>query len=141
MVIFRNSITLTSGNLSIATNSITSTDTDGNINITPDGTGDINLSADTITVGDSNLEATISSNGNGILKLKTGGSNQDIILHPDGTGSVQTFGGIKFNANNDYVLLKSSSASFRNIRFNITINRWNIRTSITNGWKWWIKFW
>ena len=48
--------TLTSGNISITNNSITSTDTNGNISITPNGNGDISLSADTIAVGDSDSE-------------------------------------------------------------------------------------
>ena len=58
-------------------------------------------------------KAIVSSNGSNSIKIITGGGNSDIILDPDGLGSVQACGGIKFNAvgsnDNDYVLLKSNS--------------------------------
>ena len=84
------------------TNSGTITITDGaggNIILTPNGTGDVVLAADTVTVGDSGAAATISSNGAGNLTLQTGsgttgtitmtdGANGNITLTPNGTGDV-----------------------------------------------------
>ena len=54
---------ITVGNISLASNAITSTDTDGNIALTPNGAGDVQLDADTVRVGDSNANATITTNG------------------------------------------------------------------------------
>jgi hypothetical protein len=88
------------GNLDVNGNSIVST-SNGNINITPNGTGDILLNADSIRVGDSNVDATIASNGTGDLILTTNqgaasqgviriydGSNANIELTPHGRGAV-----------------------------------------------------
>ena len=83
----------------------------GNITLTPNGTGDVVAAADTLTVGDSGAAATINSNGAGTLTLTTGGasdlilntnggtnagtvtltdgSNGDMTLAPDGTGRVK----------------------------------------------------
>jgi len=72
----------------------------GNIELEPNGTGDVQLNADTIRVGDSNANATITTNGTGDLILSTnGGTNSgvitildgldnDITIVPAGTGKV-----------------------------------------------------
>ena len=71
----------------------------GNVVISPNGTGDVQLDADTVRVGDSNAAANIASNGNNNLILKTGnattgtmqitdGANGNITLAPNGTGFV-----------------------------------------------------
>ncbi len=87
-------------NINIATNTISSTDTNGNITLTPNGTGDVILSTDTVQVGDSNATATITTNGTGNLVLNTNngtnagtltlanGANGVITLDPNGTGNV-----------------------------------------------------
>ena len=103
-------------NLLLDGNSITSTDTNGNVSITPNGTGDVNLGADTVVVGDSNATATITSNGTGDLVLSTNGgtdsgtititdaANNDISLAPNGTGNV--------NLQADSVVAGDSNADF-----------------------------
>lgn len=70
------------------------------ISITPNGTGDIQLNADTIRVGDNNADATITTRGTGDLTLSTNegtnagtilladGANGDISITPNGTGQV-----------------------------------------------------
>ncbi len=97
-------------NLSLNGNTIASTDTNGNIVIAPNGTGDVQLDADTVRVGDSGAAATLTSNGAGALTVTTGGAadltlstnsgttsgtitiangaNGNITLTPDGTGDV-----------------------------------------------------
>lgn len=89
---------LDTDNIRIDNNTISSTDTNGNISIVPNGTGDIHLDADTIRVGDANSNVIISSNGTGNLTLETNGgtnsgtiviaqgTNGDISLTPHGTG-------------------------------------------------------
>ncbi len=78
--------------------SITSA-SNGNVVIAPNGTGDVQLDADTVRVGDDNAAANIASNGDNDLILKTGnsttgtmqitdGSNGNITLAPNGTGFV-----------------------------------------------------
>ena len=87
-------------NININGNTISSTDTNGDIIIITNGTGDIDLVADTIQVGDSNATATITTNGTGNLILNTNngtnagtltlanGANGAVTLAPNGTGSV-----------------------------------------------------
>ena len=87
-------------NITIDGNTISSTDTDGNITLAPNGDGDVQLDADTVRVGDNNANATITTNGTGDLILNTNagsssgsitiadGSAGDITISPDGTGSV-----------------------------------------------------
>lgn len=72
----------------------------GNIEITPNTTGDVYLNADTVRVGDSGAAATITSNGAGNLVLNTNagtnsgsitigqGTNGNISLACNGTGVV-----------------------------------------------------
>ena len=88
-----------SANLDVNGNSITST-SNGNVVIAPNGTGDVQLDADTVRVGDSNADATITTNGTGDLTLSTNGgtnsgtiaiadgTNGNISVTPSGTGSV-----------------------------------------------------
>ena len=72
-------------NIDIDGNTISSTDTNGNISIVPNGTGDILLSADTVTIGDSDANATLTTNGTGDLILNTNsGTNSGSITIADG---------------------------------------------------------
>ena len=82
------------------TNTILGNSTDTAIAITPNGTGDVQLNADTIRVGDQNSNVTITSYGTGDLILNTNegtnsgaitiqdGVDNDITLMPNGTGKV-----------------------------------------------------
>ena len=73
-------------NLGFDGNTISSTDTNGNINIVPNGTGDVFVTADTTIVGDPNGDATITTNGTGDLTLSTNsGTNSGTIVIADGT--------------------------------------------------------
>lgn len=59
--------------------------TDGHVNLTPNGTGDVRLNTDTVRVGDSNADATITTNGTGDLTLNTNsGTNSSYITIEDG---------------------------------------------------------
>ena len=86
-------------NLNLAGNTISSTDANGNIVLAPNGTGDVQVDADTLRVGDSGVDATIQSNGNADLILKTGaattgqvtladGANGNLTVALNGTGQV-----------------------------------------------------
>ena len=87
------------GNLNVGSSSLVST-SNADINITPDGTGNVNLSTDTVRVGGSNENAIITTNGTGDLTLSTNsgtnsgtiliadGANSNITLDPNGTGKV-----------------------------------------------------
>lgn len=82
------------------TNAITGVTVNGDIVITPNGTGDVDLVADTVVIGDLNASATLSTNGTGDLVLNTNlgsnsgsitianGLNGNITLAPNGTGDV-----------------------------------------------------
>jgi len=77
-------------NISIDTNTIASTNTDGNIVIAPNGTGDVQLNADTIRVGDSGATAVITSNGAGDLALDTNGGTDSgsIVIQNGASGNI-----------------------------------------------------
>ena len=87
-------------NININGNTISSTDTNGNITIAPDGTGDVLLTADTVQLGDNSQPATLTTNGTGNLVINTNngtnagsitlanGTNGNITFAPNGTGNV-----------------------------------------------------
>jgi len=73
-------------NININGNTISSSNTNGNIDISPNGTGDINLGADTVVVGDSNTQSIVTTNGTGNLLLSTNaGTNSGNIVIVQGT--------------------------------------------------------
>ena len=87
------------GNLDVNGNDIVSA-SNANIDIIPNGTGDVNLGADTVMVGDNNSNATITTQGTGDLTLSTNsgtnsgtvtiadGANGNISITPNGSGKV-----------------------------------------------------
>ena len=94
---------VTAGNITVGVatdNTIASTNVNGDILIVPNGTGDVDLVADTVQIGDANATATLTTNGTGDLVLNTNngtnagtitltqGTNGNIALAPNGTGIV-----------------------------------------------------
>jgi hypothetical protein len=91
------------GDLDVVTYDIVST-ANRDIDIIPNGTGDINLGADAVQVGDNDANATITTQGTGDLILNTNngtnagnitlldGANGAITLTPNGTGVVDVAG-------------------------------------------------
>jgi len=87
------------GDLDVVTYDIVST-SNRDIDIIPNGTGDINLGADAVQVGDNDANATITTQGTGDLILNTNngtnagnitlldGANGNINLAPNGTGEI-----------------------------------------------------
>jgi len=88
------------GNLDLVTHNIITT-SNRSINLIPNGTGDVNLSADTVKIGDADANATITTNGTGDLILNTNsgtnsgtitiadGANGLISIAPNGSGTFQ----------------------------------------------------
>jgi hypothetical protein len=91
------------GDLDVVTYDIVST-SNRDIDIIPNGTGDVNLGADTVQVGDNNANATITTQGTGDLILNTNngtnagnitlldGANGNITITPNGSGSTVVSG-------------------------------------------------
>jgi len=111
------------------TNSGTVTITDGaneDIDITPNGTGDVNLGADTVQVGDNNADATITTQGTGDLTLNTNnGSSAGSIKLLDGAN-----GNIEFT-NNGTGVVKFNDAAYcpeANLTFDATQD-WDVQAS------------
>ena len=87
------------GDLDMVTYDIVTT-SNRDIDIIPHGTGDVNLGADTVQVGDNDADATITTQGTGDLILNTNngsssgnitladGANGNIKLSPNGTGEI-----------------------------------------------------
>ena len=111
------------GDLDVNGNDIVST-SNANIDIVPNGTGDVTLQADTVQVGDSNADVAITTNGTGDLTLSTNsgtnsgtieiedGANNDIVITPNGTGDV-VLDGLKYpqaDGSADQVLKTDGSA-------------------------------
>ena len=90
------------GNLDVNGQDIVST-SNADIDIIPNGTGDINLGADTVQIGDNNANATLTTQGTGDLILNTNnGTNSGNITIADGAnGNIDVTtngtGLIKFN--------------------------------------------
>lgn len=92
-------------NLKLDGNTLSSTNTNGNVVLAPNGDGDVQLDADTVRVGDSNNDVTITTNGTGDLTLNTNsgtdsgsieiqdGANTNIIITADGTGKLELANG------------------------------------------------
>lgn len=119
------------GDLDVNTYKLIST-SNGNIELAPNGTGDVYLTADTVRIGDSNANATVTTNGTGDLILNTNaGSNSgsitiedaangDIVLAPNGTGRVEILGttsnsaGLRFyedaDSGTNFALVQAPSA-------------------------------
>jgi len=99
-------ITTSGGNLRLDSNSGTNSGSiilysgvNGNIELEPNGTGDVWLRSDTVVMGDDNATTTITTSGAGDLVLNTAngatasgnitvtqGANANITLTPNGTG-------------------------------------------------------
>jgi hypothetical protein len=87
------------GNLDVNGNDIVST-SNADIDIIPNGTGDVNLGADAVQIGDNDANATLTTQGTGDLILNTNngtnagtvtladGASGAITLTPNGTGVV-----------------------------------------------------
>jgi hypothetical protein len=90
------------GNLDVNGQDIVST-SNADIDIIPNGTGDVNLGADTVQIGDNNANATLTTQGTGDLILNTNnGTNAGNITLEDGANGHIQFttngtGAIKFN--------------------------------------------
>ena len=111
------------------TNSGTVTITDGaneDIDITPNGTGDVNLGADTVQVGDNDADATITTQGTGDLILNTNnGTNAGKITLLDGAN-----GNIEFT-NNGTGVVKFNDAAYcpeADLTFDATQD-WDVQAS------------
>ncbi len=88
------------GDLDVNGQDIVST-SNADIDIIPNGTGDVNLGADTVQVGDNDADATITTQGTGDLILNTNngtnagnitladGANGNIDLTTNGTGAIK----------------------------------------------------
>ena len=90
------------GDLDVNGNDIVST-SNADIDIIPNGTGDVNLGADTVQIGDNDANATLTTQGTGDLILNTNnGTNAGNITLEDGANGHIQFttngtGTIKFN--------------------------------------------
>ena len=115
------------GDLDVNGNDIVST-SNANIDIVPNGTGDVTLQADTVQIGDNNADATLTTQGTGDLTLNTNGgtnsgaiviqdgANNNITITPNGSGNIVldglTFPNADGNANEALVTNGSGTLSF-----------------------------
>ena len=99
--------TLKVDNLQLDANAITSTDTNGNITITPHGTGSVSIDGLTYPTADGSSGQLLKTNGSGVLSFVTG------YVHPNHSGEVtSTADGATVIADNvvDEANLKVSNA-------------------------------
>ena len=108
------------GNLDVVTYDIVST-SDRDIDIIPNGTGDVNLGADTVQVGDNNANATVTTQGTGDLILNTNngtnsgtitiadGVDGNINIAPNGSGEVQAGGSVVKNAGTETIFIPAQA--------------------------------
>ena len=91
------------------------------IDIIPNGAGDVNLGADTVQVGDNNADATITTQGTGDLILNTNngtnagtitladGVDGDINVVPNGSGELQVGGAVVKNAGLETIFVPTAA--------------------------------
>jgi len=91
------------GDLDLHTYDLVTTD-NRNIDIIPHGTGDVNLSTDTVKIGASGEDVIVTTNGTGDITLSTNagtnsglvkildGANQNIEITPNGSGKINLDG-------------------------------------------------
>ena len=92
----------------LAAISTSTTDSNIDINVTPLGTGNVNLLGDTVQCGDLNADATVTTNGTGDLILNTNnGTNAGDITLVDGAN-----GNIEFTNNGTGVVKFNDAAYF-----------------------------
>ena len=106
------------GDLDVNGNDIVSAG-NADVSIIPGGTGDVNLGADTVQVGDNNADATITTQGTGDLILNTNngsssgsitiadGASGNINIAPNGTGAVQAGGNLVKNVGTETIFIPS----------------------------------
>ena len=106
------------------------TTSNGNIVLAPNGTGDVQVDADTLRVGDANADATITTNGTGDLTLNTNsgsdsgtfviadGANGDITVTPNGTGQFIVSG--NFTINGGSIVFEGATANEHETTFAVT---------------------
>jgi len=103
-----------------------SSDSNIDINITPAGTGNVNLSADAVQIGDNNANATLTTQGTGDLILNTNnGTNAGNITLADGAN-----GNIEFT-NNGTGVVKFNDAAYNpeaTLTFDATQD-WDVQAS------------
>ena len=119
------------GNLDLNGNDIVST-SNADIDIIPNGTGDVNLGADAVQIGDNDANATLTTQGTGDLILNTNngtnagnvtlldGANGNINLAPNGTGEIvvgagDTAGDITSNGAYDLIVDTNGGTNAGNI--------------------------
>ena len=113
-------------NLRLDGSTLSSTNSNGNINITPNGTGQVLIGTDKIVAGDLNSDFTFTTSGTGDLILNTNngtnsgfikindGVNGNIEISPNGTGQV-IIGGQNWTAyNGDTWFVSADSGSDSN---------------------------
>jgi hypothetical protein len=102
------------GDLDINGNDIVST-SDADIDIIPNGTGNVTLQTDTVQLGSSNEDVTITTNGTGDLTLNTNsGTNSGSIVIPDGADgniSITPNGNGDVSLSADTVIVGDSNAN------------------------------
>ena len=88
------------GNLGLSANTLASLDTNGDINLAPNGTGDVVFDTDLVKVGGGSEEGVVTSNGAYDLTLETNSgtnsskititdaANGDVSVIPNGTGEL-----------------------------------------------------
>ena len=135
-------------NIQIDANDITSTNTNGDINITPNGTGEVNITKvdidsgtiDNVTIGGTSAAVSVSAfllnvdniqvDGNNIVSTN---SNGDISLTPNGTGEVNITKVDIDSGTIDAVSIGSTSAATYLKVDNIEIDGNNIVSTNSNG--------
>ena len=113
------------GDLDVNGQDIVST-SNADIDIIPNGTGDVNLGADTVQVGDNDADATITTQGTGDLILNTNnGTNAGNITLADGAN-----GNIEFTNNGTGVVKFNDAAYFpeATLTFDATQD-WDVQAS------------
>ena len=130
-------------NVKVDGNTISTVDSNGNLILSPNGTGDVYIDANILRVGDQNANTTITTYGTGDLVLNTNegtssgsitiadGVNGNITISPDGSG--KTIVGTDLQVNGGDILDSNGNESIRLTATSSAVNEITVANAATGN--------
>jgi hypothetical protein len=115
------------GNIGLDMNdeNITTSITNGDIKLRPNGTGGVRI-------GDTDTDVVLSTNGSGALTIQTSGGNKDITIDPNGTGTTYVRA-MRVNSSNFFDMPQFRRQGTSQGDYNLEVSNDSTSTAITAG--------
>jgi hypothetical protein len=119
------------GNLDVQTFKITTSVSNGDITIEPNGVGDVLLKGDTVIVGDSGTIGAVLSNNGGLFLGTQGAQDVEIVTFGGGTGSGRIT--ITGTANGNIILAPDGTGDVQLVADTVVVGDNGANTTISNN--------